>query len=133
MDDAEETSRMVNHFSGPAAVEDGDYVDLARNSLQAYFPRVRDSSLFEMLAPDAPAAIEKAVSETGATGKADMGENANTFMDDEVCYTNVLADHGWTCGLSGKWHLGSEGPCLPQRQGFDSAFYIDRSRVATCL
>ncbi|MCP4751915.1 MAG: sulfatase-like hydrolase/transferase [Proteobacteria bacterium] len=30
-----------------------------------------------------------------------------TFLDDEICYTDVLAEHGWTCGLSGKWHLGN--------------------------
>jgi len=46
------------------------------------------------------------------TGKADMGPDAKSFMDDEVCYTDVLADHGWTCGLSGKWHLGHS--VLPQ-------------------
>ena len=35
-----------------------------------------------------------------------MGPDAKSFMDDEICYTDVLAEHGWTCGLSGKWHLG---------------------------
>jgi phosphate transport system permease protein len=60
------TSLKLDVYVDPAAVEDGDYVDLARNSLQAYFPRVRDSSLFEMLAPDAPAAIAKAVAEDPA-------------------------------------------------------------------
>jgi arylsulfatase A-like enzyme len=46
------------------------------------------------------------------TGKADMGTDAKTFMDDEICYTDVLAENGWTCGLSGKWHLGHS--MLPQ-------------------
>ena len=53
------------------------------------------------------------------TGKADMGSDAKSFMEDEVCYTDVLADHGWTCGLSGKWHLGHS--ILPQH-GFDHWF-----------
>ena len=35
-----------------------------------------------------------------------------TYLEDEVCYTDVLAEHGWTCGLSGKWHLGNS--TLPQ-------------------
>jgi len=41
------------------------------------------------------------------TAKADMGPDAKSFLDDEICYTDVLAEHGWTCGLSGKWHLGN--------------------------
>ena len=46
------------------------------------------------------------------TGKAAVGPEAKTFMDEEVCYTDVLNEHGWTCGLSGKWHLGHA--MLPQ-------------------
>ena len=46
------------------------------------------------------------------TGKAAVGPEAKTFMDDEVCFTDVLSEHGWTCGLSGKWHLGHA--MLPQ-------------------
>jgi len=46
------------------------------------------------------------------TGTADVGPKAKSFMDDETCYTDVLSDHGWTCGLSGKWHLGNS--TLPQ-------------------
>ncbi len=53
------------------------------------------------------------------TGKADMGPDAKSFMDDETCYTDVLAEHGWTCGLSGKWHLGDS--ILPQ-SGFSHWF-----------
>ena len=41
------------------------------------------------------------------TGKADMGPDAKSFLDDEICYTDVLSENGWTCGLSGKWHLGN--------------------------
>jgi arylsulfatase A-like enzyme len=30
-----------------------------------------------------------------------------TYLEDEICYTDVLSSHGWICGLSGKWHLGN--------------------------
>ena len=40
-------------------------------------------------------------------GDVNFGPNARTFLDDEICYTDVLSEHGWTCGLSGKWHLGN--------------------------
>ena len=45
-------------------------------------------------------------------GQVNFGSAGQSFLDDEVCYTNILADHGWTCGLSGKWHLGNSS--LPQ-------------------
>lgn len=28
------------------------------------------------------------------------------YLDGKPAYTDVLAEHGYTCGLSGKWHLG---------------------------
>ncbi|NQT89049.1 sulfatase-like hydrolase/transferase, partial [bacterium] len=38
------------------------------------------------------------------------------YLRDEVAVTDVLAAHGYTCGISGKWHLGaSETP----QHGFD--------------
>ena len=45
-------------------------------------------------------------------GSLNFGTSGPFFLDDEVSYTNVLADNGWTCGLSGKWHLGNSS--LPQ-------------------
>lgn len=39
-----------------------------------------------------------------------------TYLEGFTTYTSLLADHGYTCGLSGKWHLGNSS--LPQ-QGFD--------------
>lgn len=36
-----------------------------------------------------------------------MGADATPYLNAEVCYTDILAEHGWTCGLSGKWHLGA--------------------------
>jgi len=41
-----------------------------------------------------------------------MGPDATAYLEGEVCYTDVLAAHGWRCGLSGKWHLGASQ--LPQ-------------------
>ena len=38
------------------------------------------------------------------------------ILADEVAYTDVMAQHGYTCGLSGKWHMG--GAFVPQH-GFD--------------
>ncbi len=36
-----------------------------------------------------------------------VGEDAATYLEGETAYTDVLAAHGWRCGLSGKWHLGN--------------------------
>ncbi len=36
-----------------------------------------------------------------------VGDDAATYLEGETAYTDVLADHGWRCGLSGKWHLGN--------------------------
>ena len=35
-----------------------------------------------------------------------VGEEAAEHLKDEVAYTDIMAAHGWTCGISGKWHLG---------------------------
>jgi arylsulfatase A-like enzyme len=35
-----------------------------------------------------------------------VGERAAAYLEGEVAYTDILAEHGWVCGLSGKWHLG---------------------------
>ena len=36
-----------------------------------------------------------------------VGEDAASYLEGETAYTDVLAAHGWRCGLSGKWHLGN--------------------------
>ena len=39
------------------------------------------------------------------------GPDAASYLEGQVAYTDILAANGWTCGLSGKWHLGnSETP-----------------------
>ncbi len=37
---------------------------------------------------------------------ANVGHEAVPFTRGEVAYTDVMAEHGYTCGISGKWHLG---------------------------
>ena len=38
--------------------------------------------------------------------EGNVGESAAAYLDGEVAYTDILAENGWNCGLSGKWHLG---------------------------
>lgn len=40
------------------------------------------------------------------TGLDSRSTGAIEYLEDEVCYPQVLAEAGWTCGLSGKWHCG---------------------------
>ncbi|GMV80032.1 MAG: arylsulfatase A family protein [Planctomycetota bacterium] len=44
-----------------------------------------------------------------------VGPDAHAYLQDETCYTELLARNGWTCGLSGKWHLGA---CQLPQHGF---------------
>ncbi len=39
--------------------------------------------------------------------EGNIGPKAANYLKDEVCYTDVLAENGWTCGISGKWHIGN--------------------------
>lgn len=48
--------------------------------------------------------------------EGNVGPDAARYIKDEVTYTDVLADHGWACGISGKWHLGASQ--IPQH-GFE--------------
>jgi len=36
-----------------------------------------------------------------------VGQDAAFYLQDEIAYTDILAQHGWTCGISGKWHMGN--------------------------
>ncbi len=51
--------------------------------------------------------------------EGNVGPDAASYLADEVTYTDVLAEHGWTCGISGKWHLGNSQ--VPQH-GFSHWF-----------
>ncbi|NKB66269.1 MAG: sulfatase-like hydrolase/transferase [Candidatus Latescibacteria bacterium] len=39
--------------------------------------------------------------------QGNTGTDEATYLKGEVAYTDILAAHGYTCGLSGKWHLGN--------------------------
>ena len=43
-------------------------------------------------------------------------ENFRDWIGSEVAYTDVMAQHGYTCGLSGKWHMGDS---LHPQHSFD--------------
>ena len=51
--------------------------------------------------------------------EGNIGPNAIPYLEGETAYTDILARHGWTCGLSGKWHLGDSQ--IPQH-GFTDWF-----------
>ncbi|MFB3893620.1 MAG: sulfatase-like hydrolase/transferase [Phycisphaerae bacterium] len=38
--------------------------------------------------------------------QGNMPPNPQGYLDGQTCYTDILAKAGYTCGLSGKWHLG---------------------------
>jgi arylsulfatase A-like enzyme len=41
----------------------------------------------------------------------DVGPDAIRYMKDEEAYTDIMVRHGYTCGISGKWHMGdSQAP-----------------------
>ncbi len=49
-----------------------------------------------------------------------VGEEAKAPIASEVGYTDVMAQQGYTCGISGKWHMGD---CLKPTQSF-SFWYV---------
>ncbi len=58
------------------------------------------------------------------SGNLPAAQCPKPFMDDNAAieylaglptYTQILADHGYVCGLAGKWHLGDS---LHRQQGF---------------
>ena len=48
-----------------------------------------------------------------------FGPDSIRFMDGEVGYTDIMARHGWTCAITGKWHLGDN---LVPQHGFSHWF-----------
>jgi len=45
-----------------------------------------------------------------------VGPNARQFIASEVAYTDIMAAYGYTCGISGKWHMGDS---LHPQHSFD--------------
>lgn len=48
-----------------------------------------------------------------------------------ITIAEVFQAAGYVTAMSGKWHVGSDPPCRPHRQGFDGAYYIDKSNNQT--
>ncbi len=48
-----------------------------------------------------------------------VGDHAIEYLAGQTAYTDLLAEHGWVCGLSGKWHLGDS---LKPQKGFTHWF-----------
>lgn len=48
-------------------------------------------------------------------------KTALNYMDGLTCYTDILADNGYDCRLSGKWHLGDS---MQPQHGFRSWYTI---------
>jgi len=38
--------------------------------------------------------------------EGNIGPGATRYLADEVASTDIMAQHGYTCGISGKWHMG---------------------------
>ncbi len=58
--------------------------------------------------------------------------NKNVGMSPEaLTMAEVFQTKGYRTGLFGKWHLGDRKPFLPHRQGFDVAYYINKSNNQT--
>ena len=55
--------------------------------------------------------------------KGNCAPDSVEYLRDEVAYTDVLAANGYTCGISGKWHMGAAE--TPQH-GFDF-WYVHQS------
>ncbi|HOX38486.1 MAG TPA: sulfatase-like hydrolase/transferase [Candidatus Brocadiia bacterium] len=48
-----------------------------------------------------------------------VGDDAAQYLRGEVAYTDVMARHGYACGISGKWHMGDS---LRPQHGFSHWF-----------
>lgn len=66
--------------------------------------------------------------------EGNMPPNAEAYLQGMRCYTDILAEQGWRCGLSGKWHLGDS---MQPQAGFSHWFchrkgagsYIDQPMI----
>ncbi len=55
--------------------------------------------------------------------EGNVGPDAIRYLEGELAYTDIMARAGWTCGISGKWHLGDSQ--IPQH-GFSDWFVHQR-------
>ncbi|WP_274365569.1 sulfatase-like hydrolase/transferase [Paenibacillus thermotolerans] len=68
----------------------------------------------------------KAIDETIRGGFSDEDQVVE-YLHDQLAYTEVLAENGYSCALSGKWHLGNSAS--PQK-GFTRWFTIAQGRCS---
>ena len=50
---------------------------------------------------------------------------------DALTIAEIFKSAGYATAISGKWHLGNQGDTRPHKQGFDVAYYIDKSNNQT--
>ncbi|MGA1197787.1 MAG: sulfatase-like hydrolase/transferase [Candidatus Latescibacterota bacterium] len=55
--------------------------------------------------------------------EGNYGDHIATYLNGQTAYTDILAQNGYTCGISGKWHLGNSA--LPQH-GFSHWFVHEK-------
>ncbi|MFC1479714.1 sulfatase-like hydrolase/transferase, partial [Planctomycetota bacterium] len=58
-----------------------------------------------------------------------FGSEAIDFLKDKTAYTDIMAQNGWKCGFSGKWHVGDSNS--PQH-GFSDWFVAEGGRYSGC-
>jgi len=58
-------------------------------------------------------------------------EKGTGLSPDALTMAEVFKSSGYQTGISGKWHLGDEAKFLPENQGFDESFYINKSNNQT--
>jgi len=55
----------------------------------------------------------------------------NGLAPEALTIAEVFKSAGYSTGLFGKWHLGDAASMLPMEQGFETAFYINKSNNQT--
>ena len=48
---------------------------------------------------------------------------------DEVCWSDILKENGYSLGYIGKWHLGHSEKFLPRKHGFDESLRMDQGSL----